>query len=92
MIIGPFRWPVVGNLLSMRGRLVHEAAGELSRDYGEVCAMYLGETPLVVISGLAAAKEAGAREELSGRPRSKLALDLGGGRIHGKEYNIMHCV
>ncbi|KAF4528267.1 hypothetical protein B566_EDAN014157 [Ephemera danica] len=52
-------------------------AAELSSKYGDVVGLYLGSTPLVIISGLDTVKAAGAREDLSGRPRTKLALDLG---------------
>ncbi|XP_065352109.1 methyl farnesoate epoxidase-like [Cloeon dipterum] len=80
---GPRRWPILGNILSMRGRPLYLIARDLKERYGNVVGLYVGSQPLVIISGYAAVKEASSREDLSGRPASELSLEIGNGLIRG---------
>jgi Cytochrome P450 len=82
-ISGPRRWPVVGNIFSLRGRPLHLISRDLSEKFGELVGLYVGSHPLIIISGLAAVKEASSKEELSGRPVSQLQLEIGNGLIRG---------
>ena len=70
MIAGPIKWPLIGNLLDVQSQdlLPHEAAGKLARKYGDVVGLYLGEQPIVLISGVSAIKEALNKYQLQGRP------------------------
>jgi hypothetical protein len=74
---------VVGNIFSLRGRPLHLISRDLSEKFGELVGLYVGSHPLIIISGLAAVKEASAKEELSGRPVSQLQLEIGNGLIRG---------
>ncbi|XP_059479051.1 methyl farnesoate epoxidase-like [Neocloeon triangulifer] len=80
---GPRRWPILGNILSLRGRPLHFIARDLSEKYGNIMGLYVGSHPLIIISGLAEVKEASSKEELSGRPVTELALEIGNGLIRG---------
>jgi methyl farnesoate epoxidase / farnesoate epoxidase len=75
---------VVGNIFLMRGRPLHLITRDLSEKYGEITGFFLGSCPVILVAGLAAVKEAAAKDELNGRPVSKLQLEIGNGLIRGK--------
>ncbi|CAL4985870.1 unnamed protein product [Urochloa decumbens] len=54
---GPWQLPVIGSLHHIAGRLPHRAMRDLSRWYGPVMLLRLGEVPTVVISSREAARE-----------------------------------
>jgi hypothetical protein len=53
---GPFRWPVVGNLL-MLGSLPHRALYKLSKKYGDIMELKLGSVLTIVVSSPEMAKQ-----------------------------------
>ena len=53
---GPFPLPVIGSLHKL-GDKPHTACKELSRKYGDVFSMYLGNFPVVMVNSYEAAKE-----------------------------------
>lgn len=73
----------MGNIFLMRGRPLHLITRDLSQKFGEVTGFYLGSCPVILVSGLAAVKEAAAKDELNGRPVSKLQMEIGNGMIRG---------
>ncbi|XP_006890125.1 PREDICTED: cytochrome P450 2D6-like isoform X1 [Elephantulus edwardii] len=55
---GPVSFPGVGNLLQVDVRNMHHSLGQLRRRYGDVFSLQLAWTPMVVINGLEAMREA----------------------------------
>ncbi|XP_029427430.1 cytochrome P450 2G1-like isoform X3 [Rhinatrema bivittatum] len=55
---GPFPLPILGNALNLVGRSLPQALKELGEKYGPVYSLYMGSSPMVVVSGLPAVKEA----------------------------------
>jgi hypothetical protein len=74
---------VVGNIFLLRGRPLTLISRDLSDQFGELAGLYIGSRPLIIVSGLAAVKEAAAKDELNGRPFSQLQLDTGNGLVRG---------
>jgi hypothetical protein len=65
---------LIGNVPEMKlsKLLPHKAIGNLAHKYGEVAGFYLGPSPMVLVSGLAAIREALNNPELQGRPTSAI--------------------
>jgi len=61
----------------------------LSDEFGELAGLYIGSRPLIIVSGLAAVKEAAAKDELNGRPFSQLQMDTGNGLIRGNQSLLL---
>ncbi|XP_056396553.1 cytochrome P450 2B1-like [Hyla sarda] len=55
---GPRPLPIIGNLLQLKSREIHQPILELSKKYGPVYTLYIGPKPAVVLCGFQAVKEA----------------------------------
>jgi hypothetical protein len=80
---------VVGNIFLLRGRPLPLISRDLSDQFGELAGLYIGSRPLIIVSGLAAVKEAAAKDELNGRPFSQLQMDTGNGLIRGNQSLLL---
>ncbi|XP_046394957.1 methyl farnesoate epoxidase-like [Ischnura elegans] len=82
---GPPRWPIVGNLWEIRkwGSSPHLAIQEVSKKYGEISGFYMGNNPIVVISGLVPIHEVSVREDFGGRPPNPYNMFNIQGEFHG---------
>ncbi|XP_037292138.2 steroid 17-alpha-hydroxylase/17,20 lyase [Rhipicephalus microplus] len=72
---GPFPFPLVGNLLSLRNvKDLHSKATELSKTYGDVFTLWMAHKPMVILNGQAAIREAflERRHEFAGRFQTKM--------------------
>ncbi|NXS52229.1 CP1B1 protein, partial [Brachypteracias leptosomus] len=78
---GPFSWPLVGNALQL-GRLPHLALWRLSRRYGPVLQLRLGQQRVVVLTGEATIRRAlvGLGPRFAGRPDFPSFQLVSGGR------------
>lgn len=54
---GPYRWPVLGNLLQL-GRTPHTALTEWRKTYGDVYMIQMGSRPAVILNGLEVVRQA----------------------------------
>jgi hypothetical protein len=63
----------------------HKAIGNLAHKYGEVAGFYLGRAPVVLVSGLAAIREALNNPDLQGRPTTAIH------RLENKKLGEAHC-
>ncbi|KDP25761.1 hypothetical protein JCGZ_23931 [Jatropha curcas] len=54
---GPWRLPILGNILQLAGDLPHHRLAELAKTYGPVMGIKLGQIPFLVVSSREAAKE-----------------------------------
>ncbi|KAM5291902.1 LOW QUALITY PROTEIN: cytochrome P450 2J5-like [Ctenodactylus gundi] len=77
---GPFPLPLLGNLWQLSFQLHPEMLLQLAQRHGSVFTLWLGPTPIVVLSGFPAVKEAliSNSEQFSGRPLTPLFQDLFG--------------
>ena len=80
---------MVGNIFLLRGRPLPLISRDLSDEFGELAGLYIGSRPLIIVSGLAAVKEAAAKDELNGRPFSQLQMDTGNGLIRGNQSLLL---
>ncbi|XP_073468063.1 LOW QUALITY PROTEIN: cytochrome P450 2A9-like [Aquarana catesbeiana] len=78
---GPVPLPLIGNLWTLNFQLHPERITQLSRLYGKIYTVWLGDSPLVVLNGWRAVKDgiASHSDELSGRPIASFLKDLLGG-------------
>lgn len=81
---GPWGLPFVGYLYSIINENVHYKYLDLSRKYGKIFSLKLGQKNLVVIADAKMIKEAFNKEEFSGKPYNEFYKLLGG---YGK-WNI----
>uniref|UniRef100_G1TPY1 Cytochrome P450 n=1 Tax=Oryctolagus cuniculus TaxID=9986 RepID=G1TPY1_RABIT len=77
---GPLPFPVLGNLWQLGFQLHPEMLLQLAQTHGSVFTVWVGPTPVVVLSGFQAVKEAlvSNSEQFSGRPLTPLFRDLFG--------------
>ncbi|XP_006866546.1 PREDICTED: cytochrome P450 1A1-like [Chrysochloris asiatica] len=66
---GPWGWPLIGNVLTL-GKNPHLAMTRLSQRYGDVMQVRIGQTPVLVLSGLDTIRQALVRQadDFKGRP------------------------
>ncbi|XP_048337787.1 cytochrome P450 1A5-like [Sphaerodactylus townsendi] len=66
---GPVGYPLIGSMLEV-GKNPHLSLTEMSKRYGDVMKVYIGRTPVLVLSGLETIKEALIRQggDFMGRP------------------------
>ncbi|KAG9465509.1 hypothetical protein GDO78_018174 [Eleutherodactylus coqui] len=79
---GPSPFPLIGNLWTMRFNMHPETFSKISKHFGNIYTVWLGETPLIVLHGYKAVKNAivSHSEEMSGRPASNFMTDIANGR------------
>ncbi|XP_066460298.1 cytochrome P450 2J2-like [Eleutherodactylus coqui] len=79
---GPSPFPLIGNLWTMRFNMHPETFRKISKHFGNIYTVWLGETPLIVLHGYKAVKNAivSHSEEMSGRPASNFMKDV----LHGR--------
>ncbi|CAJ0967573.1 unnamed protein product [Ranitomeya imitator] len=79
---GPSPFPFIGNLWTMRFNMHPETFIKLTKLYGNMYTVWIGETPLIVLHGYKAVRNAivSHSEELSGRPVTSFMADV----THGK--------
>ncbi|XP_029988026.1 cytochrome P450 2J2-like [Sphaeramia orbicularis] len=73
---GPRMFPIVGNMLSVDHKKLHESMTKLSRTYGDVYSLRMGQRFVVVVNGFDAVKEALITQGDSFAERPVLALQL----------------
>ncbi|XP_054026911.1 cytochrome P450 2C5-like [Dryobates pubescens] len=75
---GPAPWPILGNLQQKDVLPLYKTYEKLSSTYGSIFTVWLGLTPVVVLCGYEAVKDAlvGCSEEFGGRPQIPLLLKL----------------
>ncbi|KAI5072184.1 hypothetical protein GOP47_0012290 [Adiantum capillus-veneris] len=54
---GPFAWPIVGNFLQLRSGLTPQTLAVVSKKYGDICLLQMGQRKVLVISSPDMAKE-----------------------------------
>ncbi|CAI9087634.1 OLC1v1021753C2 [Oldenlandia corymbosa var. corymbosa] len=72
---GPWKLPIIGSLhhLALAGSLPHRALRDLSRKYGQIMHLQLGEISAVVVSGPQMAKEVLKTHDIALASRPKIA-------------------
>ncbi|XP_051788018.1 cytochrome P450 2J6-like [Erpetoichthys calabaricus] len=75
---GPLPVPFVGNMLQLNLRNPLKDMKKLSETYGNVYSVFIGSTPVVILHGLQAVKEALVTQavEFAGRPQGLLVNDI----------------
>lgn len=69
---GPMKLPIIGNLHNMIGPLPHQTLRGLSRKYGPLMHLKLGESSTLIVSSAALAREFAKTNDLSFAHRPKL--------------------
>ncbi|KAM8962350.1 cytochrome P450 2C29-like [Pelodytes ibericus] len=79
---GPSPLPLIGNLWSLKFNLHPDSFTKLAKLYGDIYTIWLGQTPVVVLHGLRAVKNALVfhSEEMSGRPVASFLNDIARGK------------
>ncbi|XP_046401825.1 methyl farnesoate epoxidase-like [Ischnura elegans] len=81
---GPPKWPIIGNMFQMKtDGYTHRKMSKWHKKYGEVVGFFVGEHPVVLISGVSAIKEGLGREDLSGRLGNKVLQIMNNGKRLG---------
>ncbi|XP_051855717.1 cytochrome P450 2J2-like [Antechinus flavipes] len=77
---GPCPLPILGNLLQLNFQLHPEKLSQLARKHGSIFTVWLGSTPVVVLNGFQAVKDAliTHSEDFADRPITPLFEDLFG--------------
>ncbi|RZC91158.1 hypothetical protein C5167_027218 [Papaver somniferum] len=69
---GPWKLPVIGNLHNMLGLVPHRSLGNLSKKYGPLMQLQLGEVPILVVSSASVAKQIMKTHDLSFADRPEI--------------------
>ncbi|PSN45971.1 hypothetical protein C0J52_09763 [Blattella germanica] len=71
---GPVRWPLLGNIfhIKLTSLCFYEVIEKFAQKHGEVMGFYIARTPVVVISGVDAIREALIKPELQARPEHEV--------------------
>ncbi|XP_066181987.1 cytochrome P450 2J6-like [Sylvia atricapilla] len=71
---GPTPYPFFGNLLQMNFKIHHEHLKKMAKIHGNICTLWLSNTPAVVLQGFQAVKEGltACAEDVAGRPINKI--------------------
>ncbi|KAG6468127.1 cytochrome P450 71A1-like [Zingiber officinale] len=79
---GPAKLPIIGNLHQIRGNLLHQSLWEISKQYGPLMHLKLGQVSAVVVSSAALAKEVLQTFDLAccSRPRNVATSEISYGR------------
>ncbi|XP_075047347.1 cytochrome P450 2J4-like [Mixophyes fleayi] len=79
---GPSPLPFIGNLWALSFNLYPDTLSKLAKVYGNIYTVWLGHTPIVVLHGYRAVKNAiiSHSEEMSGRPNSNFLKDITSGK------------
>ncbi|XP_068945237.1 cytochrome P450 2J2-like [Petaurus breviceps papuanus] len=79
---GPCPLPILGNLLQLNFQLHPEKLGQLAKKHGSIFTVWLGSTPVVVLNGFQAVKDALVThsEDFADRPVTPLFEDLFGAK------------
>ncbi|XP_078521528.1 cytochrome P450 2J2-like [Lissotriton helveticus] len=79
---GPTPLPIIGNLWTMKFELRYDFLMQLSKTYGNIFTVWMGQKPLVVVNGCKSIRNAliTHSEELSGRPVTPISKKLSGGK------------
>ncbi|XP_065200767.1 cytochrome P450 18a1-like [Planococcus citri] len=85
---GPWGLPFVGYLCSIINENVHDKYFELSKKYGKIFSVKLGQKNVVIISDPRMLKEAFNKEEFNGRPSNEFYKLLGGYGIINTQGHI----
>ncbi|XP_036624011.1 cytochrome P450 2J2-like [Trichosurus vulpecula] len=79
---GPCPLPILGNLLQLSFQLHPKKLGQLAKKHGSIFTVWLGSTPVVVLNGFQAVKDALVThsEDFADRPVTPLFEDLFGNK------------
>ncbi|XP_053312611.1 cytochrome P450 2C20-like [Spea bombifrons] len=79
---GPSPLPLIGNLWTLNFCFHPDTLSKLAKHYGNTYTIWLGHTPMVVLNGYQAVKNAlvSHSEELSGRPVASFIQDITNGK------------
>jgi cytochrome P450 family 307 subfamily A len=86
---GPKKFPIIGNLPSMRGYEVpYQAFNDLSKEFGDIISMQLGNVPTMVVNGLDNIREVLISKSacFDGRPNFRRYHQLFSGNKENCEY------
>ncbi|XP_056378985.1 cytochrome P450 2J2-like [Hyla sarda] len=88
---GPPPFPLIGNLWTMSFNICPETLSKMAKLYGNIYTVWLGETPIIVLHGYKAVRNAIVTnsEEMSGRPVSNFMKDISNGK--GIVVSNGHC-
>ncbi|XP_013797264.2 cytochrome P450 2D6-like [Apteryx mantelli] len=78
---GPTPLPFIGNLGTLDFQIHHETLLKVARRYGNIYTLWLGRTPVIVLNGFQAVKDAliGHAEEFAERPITPFFREVVGG-------------
>ncbi|XP_053312601.1 cytochrome P450 2J4-like [Spea bombifrons] len=79
---GPSPLPLIGNLWTLNFSLNPDTLNKIAKHYGNIFTIWLGPTPMVVLHGCQAVKNAlvSHSEEVSGRPTDSFLRDFSNGK------------
>ncbi|KAM4042292.1 cytochrome P450 2K1-like [Anomaloglossus baeobatrachus] len=92
---GPKPLPIIGNMHIVNSRKPHKSFFELSKKFGTVFSLQIGQEKLVILTGYETVKDAlmNYGEEFSGRPESPLTSITSNGHgilfSHGENWKTM---
>ncbi|KAM8961768.1 cytochrome P450 2J2-like isoform 2-T2 [Pelodytes ibericus] len=79
---GPSPLPLIGNMWTLNFNLYPDTLSQMAKNYGNMYTIWLGQTPMVVLNGYEAVKNAivSHSEEMSGRPVASFLQDISSGK------------